>query len=568
MADLRTTQVQQRVSNLRREGEERSAERLARELGLPYLDLSKAPISLEAVKIVVKDQAEAGKLVAVGIKANKMAVAVVDPRMPATKKVIDEIQARKHLNDKNYEVKVFIGSLSGIKQAWHFYDFVAKETESITGKVEIEKQRFEELTKKWATLNDFKSEMETSDLSKVKIGDLIEIILAEALAAKASDVHFEALESGARVRFRIDGILHDALSGLPSKNYENLISRIKLLASLKINVRGAPQDGRFTIGLTNKDIEIRASIIPSEFGETIVMRILDPDSIAVDLASLGLREDDLALVFRQLENPNGLILNTGPTGSGKTTTLYAFLRKISNPEKKIITIEDPIEYRVSGIEQTQVDASAEYTFAKGLRAIVRQDPDVILVGEIRDLETAEIAMQAALTGHVVFSTLHTNDAVGAVPRLVDLGVKTTTIGPALSLVIAQRLVRKLCEHCKKITETSPEDQAKIKKYLEGLPKRVDRKVLEEVTREIKDYVPAGCEKCNQFGYKGRVGIFEFLEANDNFEETILKEASEVALRKLALAQEMVTMQQDGVIKALRGITSFAEVESVTGPIVW
>ena len=215
-----------------------------------------------------------------------------------------------------------------------------------------------------------------------------------------------------------------------------------------------------------------------------------------------------------------------------------------------------------------MDASAEYTFAKGLRAIVRQDPDVILVGEIRDLETAEIAMQAALTGHVVFSTLHTNDAVGAVPRLVDLGVKTTTIGPALSLVIAQRLVRKLCEHCKKITETSPEDQAKIKKYLEGLPKRVDRKVFEEVTKEIKVYTPAGCEKCNQFGYKGRVGIFEFLEANDNFEETILKEASEVALRKLAIAQEMVTMQQDGVVKALRGITSFAEVESVTGPIVW
>jgi len=566
MADSGITQ--QRITTLRREGEERAAERLARELELPYLDLSKAPISLEAVKMVPKAEAEVGRLVAIGMKANKMAVAVVDPRAPATRRVIEEIQARKHLNDKNYEVKVFIGSMSGIKQAWHFYDFVSKGTESITGKVEIEKKRFEDLIRRWATLNDFKSEMETSDLQKVKIGDLIEIILAEALAARTSDVHFEALEEGARIRFRIDGILHDALAGLPNKNYENLISRIKLLASLKINVRGMPQDGRFTIALTNKDIEIRASIIPSEFGETIVLRILDPDSIAVDLSSLGLREDDLALVFRQLENPNGLILNTGPTGSGKTTTLYAFLRKISNPEKKIITIEDPIEYRVSGIEQTQVDPSAEYTFAKGLRAIVRQDPDVILVGEIRDLETAEIAMQAALTGHVVFSTLHTNDAVGAVPRLVDLGVKTTTIGPALSLVIAQRLVRKLCVDCRKPVGFSEEEKSKIKKYLQKLPKRVDRKTLEGVVKEMKAYKPTGCDKCNHFGYKGRVGIFEFLEANDNFEETILKEASEVALRKLALGQEMVTMQQDGVIKALQGLTSFEEVESVTGPIEW
>lgn len=560
--------MQQKVANLRREGEERAAERLARELDLPYLDLSKAPISLEAVRIVPKEKAEAGKLVAVGIKANKVAVAVVDPRMPETRRIIEGIQSEKHLDDKNYEVKIFIGSFSGIKQAWHFYDFVAKATESITGKVEIERQRFEELTKKWASLEDFKAEIENSDLSKLKVGDLIEIVLGEALAAKASDVHFEALEEGARVRFRIDGILHDALSGLPEKNYENLISRIKLLAGLKINVRGVPQDGRFTIELTSKDIEIRASIIPSEFGETIVMRILDPDAIAVDLPNLGLRKDDLDLVFRQLENPNGLILNTGPTGSGKTTTLYAFLRKVSSPEKKIITIEDPIEYRLSGIEQTQVDPSAEYTFAKGLRAIVRQDPDVILVGEIRDLETAEIAMQAALTGHVVLSTLHTNDAVGAVPRLVDLGVKTTTIGPALSLVIAQRLVRKLCPDCKKLASVSEEEKAKIKSYLAKLPERVDRAMLESLTSEIKTYEPSGCDKCNHFGYKGRVGIFEFLEAGPEFEETILKEASEIALRKLAMKEGMVSMQQDGVIKVLQGITSFEEIKSVTGPIDW
>lgn len=568
MADLRTTQLTQKVESLRREGEERAAQRLAKELNLPYLDLSKAPISLEAVKIVPKDKAEAAKLVAIGVKDNKMAVAAVDPRMPATRKAIQEIQAQKHLNDKNYEVKLFVSSFSGIKQAWHYYDFVAKEKESITGKVEIEKQRFEDLTRRWVTLRDFESEMETSDLSKIKTGDLVEIILGEALATKASDVHFEALENGARVRFRIDGILQDVLKGLPSKNYEGLISRIKLLAGLKINVRGTPQDGRFTIEMTSKDIEIRVSIIPSEFGETIVMRILDPESISVGLSDLGLREDDLFLVNKQLESPNGLILNTGPTGSGKTTTLYAFLKEISNPEKKIITIEDPIEYRLEGIEQTQVDPSAEYTFAKGLKAIVRQDPDVILVGEIRDKETAEIAVQAALTGHVVLSTLHTNDAIGAVPRLVDLGVKTTSIGPALSLVIAQRLVRRLCVDCRKLVDLSEEEKEKISKYLDNLPKRVDRKIIGETNQNLNIYEPVGCDKCNHIGYKGRIGVFEFLEAGPEFEETILKEASEVALRNLAKRQEMVTMQQDGVIKVLQGMTSFEEVKSVTGPIDW
>jgi type IV pilus assembly protein PilB len=333
---------------------------------------------------------------------------------------------------------------------------------------------------------------------------------------------------------------------------------------MKLNVRDAAQDGRFTIGLGDKDIEMRVSVIPAEFGETIVMRILDPSATMVTLPQLGLRADNLALVKKKIAQPNGLILNTGPTGSGKTTTLYAFLRTMNDPTMKIITLEDPIEYRIEGIEQTQINDEAGYTFGKGLRAIVRQDPDVILVGEVRDLETADIALEAALTGHLVLSTLHTNDAVGAVPRLINLGVKAVSIGPALSLAIAQRLVRVLCQECKKVTDVDAATTEKITKFLAAMPAKVDKKPYES----YKIYAPVGCEKCNGIGYKGRVGVFEFLEGGGDLEKTILKEASEVALREVAARQEMVTMQQDGILKVLEGKTTFEEVISATGDLVW
>jgi type II secretory ATPase GspE/PulE/Tfp pilus assembly ATPase PilB-like protein len=334
---------------------------------------------------------------------------------------------------------------------------------------------------------------------------------------------------------------------------------------MKLNVRTESQDGRFTVQLPDKEIEMRVSVIPAEFGETVVMRVLDPSAINVDLSVLGLRPDSLAIVDAALKKPNGLILNTGPTGSGKTTTLYAFLRSLNNPEVKIITIEDPIEYHIQGIEQTQVDSEAGYTFASGLRSIVRQDPDVILVGEIRDLETADIAMQASLTGHLVLSTLHTNDAIGAVPRLLDLGVKNITVSSALSLVIAQRLVRKLCEHCRRPVPLSGEVAKNVEKFLGRLPKSVSW----IPNRDITVYEAAGCDGCNGFGYRGRVGIFEFFEGGHAFEEVLLsKGASDMALTRLAREQGMVTMQEDGILKALRGITAWSEVEDVTGPIQW
>ncbi|RJQ29800.1 type II/IV secretion system protein [Candidatus Parcubacteria bacterium] len=444
------------------------------------------------------------------------------------------------------------------------YKFVPPDTGEITGKVEIERKHLEELRDRLKTFGDVEKELNQVDFKRLATTALLETVLAGAISTRASDVHFEAEEKRAKVRFRIDGLLHDIFGKIPLRNYGSLVSRIKLLSGMKINVYGEPQDGRFTITLGGKEIEMRVSVIPSEFGETIVMRVLDPGATAVDLRDLGLREDDLAIVERNLAKPNGLILNTGPTGSGKTTTLYAFLRKLNDPESKVITIEDPIEYRIEGIEQTQVDPGANYTFARGLRAIVRQDPDVILVGEIRDLETADIAMQAALTGHLVLSTLHTNDAVGAVPRLVNLGVKPSTIGPALSLVIAQRLVRKLCGACRKETKQTPDIREKVKKFLASLPSKVDRAKYPLG----KLYKPVGCPECNGFGYRGRVGVFEFLESGPRFEELVLKEASEVALKRIAKEQEMVTMQEDGVLKALLGLTDLEEVERVTGALAW
>jgi type IV pilus assembly protein PilB len=557
MADS-SDDLKDKLAKLHREGEERAAQRLAEKLSLPYADLSKMPVSLEAVRLIPEHEAMDGRIAAIEAKPGAVAVVAVNPELPATKKAVQDLAAKK------YEVKTFVVSPSSLEAAFHFYKFIKPPTEVITGKVAISKSRLDELKSRLTTFEGVQKEFADIDQRKVSPIDLIQIILAGSLAMRASDIHAEAGEKFGRVRFRVDGLLHDALPNIPLPLYGSFVDRIKLLSEMKLNVKNEAQDGRFTINLAGNEIEMRISVIPAEFGETIVMRILDPAATMVSLPDLGLREDNLALVKRELERPNGLILNTGPTGSGKTTTLYAFLRALNKPTMKIITLEDPIEYRIEGIEQTQVNDEAGYTFANGLRAIVRQDPNVVLVGEVRDLETADIALQAALTGHLVLSTLHTNDAVGAVPRLISLGVKSVNIGPALALAIAQRLVRVLCSECKKPVMSDDETQKNIKKLLDRLPAKVNRVPYEHYVV----YGPVGCAKCNGIGFRGRVGIFEFLQGGSDLEQTILKEASEVALRELAERQEMVTMQEDGVLKVLLGKTTFEEVRGVTGEIQW
>ncbi len=557
MQELKTS-LDEQLLKIRREAEEKEAQGKAQATGLSYLNLTTAPVQVDALKTVKEEEARRLLVAPFQLKEKEVALAVVNPETPGVQGLI------KRLEGQGLKAKLFLTSIGSLNHVWSFYQYVAAATEGITGKVSIEKNRIEELFQKLTSLDKVKTEIINFDFKKFSTGQILEIILAGALNNRASDIHFEIEEKGVRLRYRIDGLLHDVILNLSLDIYKFIVSRIKLLSNLKLNVQDVPQDGRFTIALNGKDIELRISTIPSEYGETIVMRVLDPSAIRITLPQIGLRKDDLVIINEELNEPNGMAINTGPTGSGKTTTLYAFLLSKLSPEAKIITIEDPIEYHLPGIEQTQVDAEAGYDFAGGLRSIMRQDPDVILVGEVRDKETADISLQAALTGHLVFSTVHANSAAGAIPRFLDLGVKPVSIGPAMNLIIAQRLVRRLCDDCKVPTKLPAEYETKVKKFFGGLPKRVDRKDYGAITM----YQSKGCVKCTGIGYKGRVAIFELLKVDSEMEGLINDKVSESAITKQAEKQGMVTMQQDGILKVLTGITTFDEVEGVTGPLKW
>jgi type II secretory ATPase GspE/PulE/Tfp pilus assembly ATPase PilB-like protein len=341
------------------------------------------------------------------------------------------------------------------------------------------------------------------------------------------------------------------------ETYGLLLSRIKLLSGLKLNVKSEAQDGRFSIKIGDGEIEIRTSILPGAYDESIVMRILNPKSIQVPLEDLGINQKLLNVLLKEIDRPNGMVLTTGPTGSGKTTTLYAFLRKIYSPEVKIITIEDPIEYHLKGIVQTQVETEKNYTFASGLRSALRQDPDIIMVGEIRDNETAQIAINSALTGHLVFSTLHTNDAAGSFPRLIDLGVNPKVISSAISIALAQRLVRKLCPLCKKEVTLEGSDKEIVEKILSTV---VDKTQIPENKKSI--WKSVGCDKCNNSGYKGRTGIYEGILITEEIDKVIEYSTSEKEIAKTAAPQGILNMSQDGIIKVLNGMTSLDELERV------
>jgi len=420
-------------------------------------------------------------------------------------------------------------------------------SKKIVGEVRLQKETLE---KEITGIPAFKRELEgVLDKETTRI---VDIILGGSIKLGASDIHIEPRENDARLRIRLDGILQDVIV-FNKKVYESLLSRIKLLSELKLNVFDRPQDGRFSVIVDSLSIEIRTSALPAEWGESIVMRILNPKSL-ISLEELGLRDDLLKIFKREIRKPNGMIIVTGPTGSGKTTTLYAILREIQKPEIKIITIEDPIEYRLEGIIQTQVDPKAGYDFANGLRAIVRQDPDVILVGEIRDLETAQIAIQAALTGHLVLTTLHTNDAAGTVARLIALGEKPVNIAPAINMAVAQRLVRKVCNECAVLEKPMKEELEKIKESLKNLNIKLPD--------NLKIKKPKGCEICNFTGYRGRTGIYEAFLVDDEMEKFILSSPPISALKEMAIKKGMVTMYQDGILKVIEGITTIEEVERV------
>ena len=394
------------------------------------------------------------------------------------------------------------------------------------------------------------------------ITKIIEVILAGSIILNASDIHLEPEEGSAKLRIRLDGVLQDVMT-FPTKSYQQLLSRIKLLAEMKLNVTDRPQDGRFSILVSGGAIEIRASILPAEYGESIVLRILNPKSL-ISLEDAGLRKDLYDTFLAQIARPNGMVIVTGPTGSGKTTTLYAFLKKIATSEIKIITIEDPIEYHLAGVSQTQVDPAKGYDFASGLRAIVRQDPDVILVGEIRDLETTDIALQAALTGHLVFSTLHTNDAAGTIARLVSLGAKQFNIGPAINMAIAQRLLRRVCPKCGIMETPTAGELAKLKNGIGAALPELEKKGVKtpKIDNLLKIPRSKGCDFCSNTGFRGRVGIYEAFLIDEEMQKFILAETSIVGLKEMAKKKGMLSMYQDGLIKVLQGATTLDEVERV------
>jgi type II secretory ATPase GspE/PulE/Tfp pilus assembly ATPase PilB-like protein len=437
-------------------------------------------------------------------------------------------------------------------------------SKKITGEVVISPEIASEIQKEVKNIPALKVKIEES--MKGRLSEILEITLAGTIYLGVSDIHIEPKEGETKIRVRVDGLLHEVLP-FEEKTYKKLVSRIKLLSGLKLNIEDRPQDGRFSISMPEDTeqaitksftIEVRVSSLPTEYGETIVMRLLNPKSL-ISLEALGLRKDLAELFNKEISKPNGMIIVTGPTGSGKTTTLYAFLKKIRRSDNKIITIEDPIEYHLSGISQTQVDHSKGYDFANGLRSIMRQDPDIVLVGEIRDLETANIALQAALTGHLVFSTLHTNDAAGTIARLQSLGEKPVNIGPAINMVIGQRLVRKVCKKCFKKEKIKPQDLKKIKKALKNIPKEINSIKIDS---KLKISVPVGCKGCNFTGYKGRTGIYEAFIIDDELEKFILTSPSIAGLREIGIKKGMILMYQSGMLKVIEGKTTIEEVERV------
>lgn len=539
-----------------REAEERDAQRRALQLGAPYINLIIQPIETEALELISEERARDAQVATIEKKTNNVVLVAFDHTLPKVQEIIND------LNKKGFNPKIFVVSLTSLQKAWDFYKYISSKTAPISGRMDLDQDQVKKLISKLTDLAAVKEQIENFDFKKLPTAKILEIILAGALANRASDIHFEPSQETIKIRYRIDGDLNDVLDDFKSSLYPYVVSRIKLLSGLKLNIKDQAQDGRFTIALGTKEIELRIAIAPSEFGEVVVIRVLDPDSIDLSLNDLGMRLDDLVIINTELKRPNGMILNTGPTGSGKTTTLYTFLKSINSPESKIITIEDPIEYHVKGLEQTQVDLKANYTFANGLRSIMRQDPDVILIGEIRDLETATISIQAALTGHLVFSTVHANEASGAIPRLVDLGVKPTSIGSSINLIIAQRLVKRLCDKCKVLEKIDPKLKTKITKFIKSLPDKINKNDYSE----IKIYKPKGCPFCANRGYKGRIGIYELLRIDKKIETMLVEKVSEIEIQEYALNQGMVTMQQDGILKVVKGITTFEEVEKLTGPV--
>lgn len=519
---------------------------MAQKFGLTFSTLQGIPIDTEALNVLTEEIARKANLAVLYKGESKLVIAILNPEDSNTQ------EAMESLKKNGFVLDILLTTPNALESVFGRYKIIKQKIFRV-GAIEINEEELTQLQDQIKDISDLKNKLQTISVTK-----LLEILIAGALKTKASDIHFEPETNDTRLRYRLDGILHD-ITNLDHDYYIKILNRVKILSKMKLNVRESPQDGRFTIKQRNVDIEVRVSVIPSEFGETIVLRLLDPRNIKSKLSDFGIREDLLTIIYAQLKKNTGAIMASGPTGAGKTTTLYAFVNYLNESGTKIITIEDPIEYHVKGVSQTQVEPKKGYTFSNGLRSIVRQDPDIILVGEIRDVETAEIALHAALTGHLVLSTIHANNAAGVIPRLIDLGIRPQLIAPAIDLTLAQRLVRKLCPKCKTPVKTTPEELAKMKTVLDPIK---DRFKLPSFTSPLEIYTANKCEECNFSGYKDRIGVYEAFVVSQNIERLILTSPPMSAIEELAIAEGMVTMNQDAYLKIIEGITSVEEVTRV------
>ncbi|MEK7620351.1 MAG: GspE/PulE family protein [Patescibacteria group bacterium] len=540
----------EKMHDVRLKEKETEAQAQAQTLGVSYVNLKGFPISPEALRLVPQERAEALKTVCFLFTGPEIRLASLNPTDQAVKDLLFELQERHKANGGVYKI-----TDESYRVALKAYDTLPKIKEIVKG-VKVTDDELEKFKSQLTGYADVQKVMDNASVT-----DIMTIVMAAGLQFGTSDVHIEAEQSKIVVRFRVDGVLQEVAS-LPHDFWKKIIARIKLISGLKINITDRPQDGRFTIFLKTGDTDVRVSTIPTTWGESVVMRILKPSAINVEFEQLGYRPLAAAKLLKEIEKPHGMIMTTGPTGSGKTTTLYAILRKLNTADVKIITLEDPIEYKLEGINQSQIEQSRNYTFAGGLRSILRQDPDIVMVGEIRDLETAEVAINAALTGHLMLSTLHTNDAAGAIPRFISMGVKPFLLAPALNAIIGQRLARKVCEKCKELVTLTPEELELVRKVATQIPPASGEKIAPE--SEWKFYKGKGCEVCNGTGYKGRVGLYEILTMSDSIKGALSESISEYQVRELAKEQGMTTMLQDGILKVLDGVTTVEEVTKVAG----
>lgn len=543
MSQFNDNATNARLGFLHHVEEERVTQTLASKYGYPYINLFDAKISTETVKLLPQAEARHGELVLFATENKNISVAIHNPLNPDISFILEKLEKQ------GFSPMIYLVSLAGLMHAWEHYDDVEKAVAQPHGVFSIDPAL---ITKFFA---EIKSAAQVSaqmlDLQRensvTRTSKILSVMFGGALALKASDIHVEPEATSTRIRFRLDGVLADVCN-INSEAAAHITSRLKLLSGLKLNIHKEAQDGRFTFDIGSREVEVRSSIIPGAFGESMVMRLLDPSASSFSIESLGLTAKLHDIIMGELKRPNGAILTTGPTGSGKTSALYSFLRAIHTPELKIVTLEDPIEYKLPGIVQTQI--TDKYSFAEGLRSILRQDPDAILIGEIRDREVAETAAHAALTGHLVFSTLHTNSAAGAFARLIDLGVDAATIGSVCNIIIGQRLVRILCNECKTERNITTEEQAMLQRILKS-------------SLAIHTIFDAkGCDACGHTGYRGRTGVFEAILMDDELKNAVMRDTLESSIREAAEHQGIPTMQQDGILKVLAGITSLDEVSRV------